>query len=306
MSHEVETMFSARKVPWHGLGTVTEDALTADDAIREAGLDWEVKLHSLYAQIGKNKKKIADRFAVVRQSDEAVFGTVGQRYVPFQNFEAFAFADHLVHGGAKFETAGALKGGRVVFMTMKVPLEVAVAGDDAHDLYIVLRTSHDGTKAVGVYVTPIRVVCQNTMTMAVDSARQSWQMIHTRSMEGRVQEARETLRLTEAYAESFVEMGDLLVSTRVTDDQLIDLLEEALPARPKTSENIDEIIGLYRESDTNGFRGNLWGGYNAVTEWLDHVRPAKTTEGSFISTMDGQVSNLRQSVATRFLDFARA
>ena len=180
MAHEVETMFSARELPWHGLGTVTEDVLTAKEAIETAGLDWEVELRSLFVSLpGGNRKKIEDRKAVMRTTDDAVLGIVSPLYVPFQNRDAFAFTDNLVDSGdAKYETAGSLRDGRVVFLTMKVPFGMQVDGNDAHDLYIVLRTSHDGSTAVSVAVTPIRVVCMNTMTMALRSARHKWSMRH--------------------------------------------------------------------------------------------------------------------------------
>jgi len=302
MAHEVETMFSAKTVPWHGLGTITEDVLTAHEALTTAGLDWDVKLHSLYAQIGKNKKKVGDRFAVVRQSDESILGTVGSRYTPFQNRDAFQFADNLVDdGAAKYETAGSLKDGRVVFLTMKVPMELQVAGEDAHEMYLVLRNSHNGLSSVNVLVTPVRVVCQNTMSMALGTARQRWAAPHTASLTGKIQEARETLNLTFKYAEAFNASATKMVNTTVTDAMLRELLEDVLPDRPKTAEVIETIETLHHTSEVNGYTGTAWGAFNAVTEYFDHYRETKTQEAVMLNVLDGKIAGIRNTVAQRLL-----
>ena len=236
MAHQVETMFSARTVPWHGLGTVTDDVLTSKEAIVAGGLDWNVGLHSLYAQIGKDKKKVPDRFAVVRDTDSRILGTVGTKYTPFQNAEAFSFTDTLVDSGeAKYETAGSLRNGRVVFLTMKVPEQILVGGEDAHDLYILLRTSHDGSKAVSVMVTPVRVVCMNTLSVAISGAKQKWSMPHVSTLEGKIQEARDTIGLTFKYTQEFISLGEDLMSLKVSDQMLRHLLEDTLPVRPNAS-----------------------------------------------------------------------
>lgn len=291
-----------RTIPWGGLGTDTSDAKTAHDALATAGLDWDVKLHSLYVQLGKNKKKVDDRFAVVRQQDEQVLGTVGKRYVPFQNRDAFTFADNLVESGeASYETAGGMRNGKVVFLTMKVPMDLTIAKDDVHDLYIVLRTSHDGSTAVGVTVTPIRVACLNAMTAAVKEARAKWSAPHTSTLEGKLAEARDTLRLTKAYAEEFVKLGNELVSVKVTDDMLQKLLQDTLPVRPKTHEVIDNIMNLWESSDTNGFRGTGWGAMNAITEYFDHFRDTTSAEAVMMSTLDGEIASIRNRAAQSLL-----
>lgn len=298
----VESMFSAREVPWHGIGTITDDVLTAEDAIIAAGLDWEVALHSLYAQIGKNKRKVTGRFAVVRDIDESILGLVGKKYVPFQNRQAFAFADSLVASDiAKYETAGSLDGGRTIFITMKVPVDMLVDGQDAHDLYLILWTSHDGKKAIGVCITTIRVVCKNTLNLAVAGAKQKWSMPHISTLEGKLQEARETIKLTFDYAEDFVVMGNQLVSTRITDDQLIQVLENTLPKRPKTAEVIETIEDLYKNSPTNGYTGTAWGGLNALTEYTDHYRDVRSQEAVFQNIINGEVATWRNKAAQQFL-----
>lgn len=303
MAHEVETMFSAREVPWHGLGTVTDDVLTAKEAIVAGGLDWDVELRKMYVGTPRDTKVLVPGAnAVVRTSDDSVLGLVKSRYVLFQNREAFSFADSLVDSGeAKYETAGSLRKGAVVFLTMKVPDQIMIAGEDAHDLYIVLRTSHDGSKAISVMVTPIRVVCMNTMTLAAGAARQKWSMPHVSTLDGKLQEARETIKMTFSYVDEFVRMGDQLVATKITDDQLYAVLNDSLPKRPKTEERIDFMMDLYRTSETNGFTGTGWGGLNAVTEYYDHYRETSSQEAVFSNIMDGEIARVRNNVARRLL-----
>jgi phage/plasmid-like protein (TIGR03299 family) len=295
-------MFSARETPWHGLGTVTADALSAEDAIQAAGLDWGVKLHSLYAEIGDKRKKVVDRFAVVRDSDESILGTVGTRYTPFQNRDAFSFVNSLVDDGdAKFETAGSLRHGKVIFVTMKLPVDMTLDGGDVHEMYILLRTSHDGTMAIGAYATPVRVVCMNTCSFAVANAKHKWSMPHVSNVQKKVAEARDTMKLTLAYAEEFVKLGNQMINTKVTDDEIIAILTGALPKRPKTGERIELIMDYYRNSPTNGYTGTGWGAFNAVTEYFDHGRDTSSVEGVFNQIMDGEIASIRNKVSSQLL-----
>lgn len=305
MAHEVETMFSARTTPWHGLGTVTPNALSAKDAIVAAGLDWQVEPRALWTASAdkKSKLKIDGKKAIVRTSDDAILGLVSDRYVPFQNEDAFTFADNLLDM-ADFETAGSLRHGKVIFLTAKLHKSIMVAGSDAHDLYLVLRTSHDGTKAISVNLTPIRVVCMNTLTMAIKGARYKWAMQHTTRLEGKLQEARDTLKLSFSYADEFVKLGNELVSIKLTDDKFHEIIEDLLPNRPKTGEVIDSIMDLYRTSPTNGYNGTAWGAINAITEYFDHGRETRSEEAVFTNIMDGQIAGLRNRASKQLLSLA--
>ena len=305
MAHEVETMFSARETPWHGLGTVTDDVLTAKEAIVTAGLDWDVELRKVYTQNDKgNKILVPGNNAVVRTTDESVLGMVKSRYVPFQNRDAFTFADNLVDSGeAKYETAGSLRGGRQVFLTMKMPTEIMVAGEDRHELYILLRTSHDGSKAVGVYLTPIRVVCMNTMTLATDSrnVKAKWAMPHVSTLDGKLQEARDTLKMTYKYADLFAEMGTKLTKVKVTTDQSVALLESVFPVRPRTNEKIEAVMECLKTSEKNGYAGTGWGLMNAMTEYHEHYRDRIQPEATFLNTIDGEIAVWRNKLSSRLL-----
>lgn len=299
----VETMFSARELPWHGLGTITSGVLTADEAIIAAGLDWTVDKEPKYRQLNGEFVPVPNEFFNVRSSDMKILGNVTDSFHNLQNREAFGFADNMVDSGsAKYETAGALRGGKVIFITMKVPTEMLVAGEDAHELYLILRMGHDGSMAITAEVTPIRIVCMNTLKLASAAATQRWSIRHTSTMEGKLTAARESLKLTFKYAEEFVVLGDQLVNVHVTDDMLIKLLEDTLPARPKTPENIEHIMHLFRESDNIGnFRNTGWGALNALTEFTDHGRDTKSQEAVFHNIMNGEIASQRDKLTRSLL-----
>lgn len=299
MAHEVETMFSAREVPWHGLGTVTADALTAEEAIDAAGLNWEVELRPNFTLNAKGDKiNSPGVFSVVRTSDDRVLGTVRARYKPFQNRDAFSFMNSLVDNGeAIFETAGSLRFGRQVFITMKVGKTILVAGEDAHDMYIFLRTSHDGTRAVSAYVTMVRVVCMNTATLASNTAAYKWSMRHVTTMDGKIQEARDALSLTFDYRDAFEAEVAKLMATKITDKRAVTLLTKVLPNRPKTADKIDGIMECYKTSDCNGYVGTGWGLVNGFTEYHEHWRNGLEREATLHNVLDGEIAKWRNRLA---------
>lgn len=304
MADEVETMFSAREVPWHGLGTVTDDVLTATDAITAAGLDWDVEMRQLYYPNGNKKSKIKapNRFAAVRSTDDQFLGAVSNAYHVLQNREAFGFMDNLVDSGeAKYETAGSLRNGRTIFMTMKMPEDVLIGGEDRHEFYILLRNSHDGSSRVGVFVTPIRVVCMNTLSLGVGMARQRWEVTHLSSMEGKLQEARDTIKLTHKYVEEFTKVAEQLLSMTVTDEEIKALLETAIPPRPTIDKVITDIIDVYHQSPNVLYQGTAWGALGAVTEYYDHFKEARKPEARFTSITDGYVADIRNKTASLLL-----
>lgn len=292
MSHEVESMMSAREVPWHGLGTIVEDVQTAKDALILAGLDWEVELEPVYvlnrgdgvtASV-LSYVEVPDKVAVIRNSDRSVFEIVGSRYTPVQNWRSFEFFDDLVDSGeAKYETAGSLHGGRVVWMTTTVPREMKIGGVDPVGLYLLLANSHDGSMAFTAAVTPVRVVCQNTLNLALSQVKQSWRLRHTESVDGKVDEARSALGLTFAYADQFQERMDALIAQEYTKREFEVLVKAAFPHKgdqPFSAEQYG-MIGLLESSPTidDSFRYTKWGALNAVREyddWGRQFRQSKT------------------------------
>ena len=191
MPANVETMFSVRETPWHGLGRIIMDAPASREALELAGLDWQVESRNIYSGTGS---MIPGYRANVRSTDDAVLGVVSDRYRIVQNEEAFQFTDDLLGEGVTYETAGSLQGGKKVWMLARLPRKYLIAGDQVEP-YLVIFNSHDGSSGVKVAMTPIRVVCQNTLNLALNTAKRSWTARHTENVLLRVQDARETLQL---------------------------------------------------------------------------------------------------------------
>ena len=191
MPANVETMFSVRETPWHGLGRIIMDAPASREALELAGLDWQVESRNIYSGTGA---MIPGYRANVRSTDDAVLGVVSDRYRIVQNEEAFQFTDDLLGEGVTYETAGSLQGGKKVWMLARLPRKYLIAGDQVVP-YLVIFNSHDGSSGVKVAMTPIRVVCQNTLNLALNTAKRSWTARHTENVLLRVQDARETLQL---------------------------------------------------------------------------------------------------------------
>lgn len=292
----VETMFSAREVPWHKIGTVTPDVLTAEEALKAGGLDWEVELKPVYAGIGGEKVLVDGQHAVVRDSDNSVLGIVGKNYVPFQNREAFTFFDNLVDSGeAKYETAGSLRDGKWVWLMAEVPTEVAIGGIDDHKFYILLSTSHDGTKSIQVDVTPVRVVCANTLNMAWRGSKKRWSARHLSTAGQRIAEARETIGLTFRYMERFQDEANALIEQSFNNQQMSVMLNKLLPDLPRTPQVKATIMENFVEGPTlENIRGTKWGALNAIGEYYDWLRNPRTPQSQVLGSWIGVGAQMRQ------------
>ena len=194
MSANVETMFSVRAVPWHGLGTIVEEAPTSKEAIELAGLNWKVESKPVF---NEKNEEIPGFIANTRNTDGKVFGIVSNRYNIVQNEDAFSFTDSLIGGDVKYETAGSLREGKTVWLLAKMP-EKKILGDKV-DPYICFTNSHDGFGAVKVCMTPVRVVCNNTLNLALDSASRMWSTRHIGDIQTKLQEAKITLLHANQY-----------------------------------------------------------------------------------------------------------
>lgn len=174
MAHEVETMFYAREKPWHGLGERVEEALCSFDALKLGGLNWTVIQKPIFTN---DYIEVTGYKANVRSKDDKVLGVVTDRYKVVQNSTAFEFTDSLLGDGIRYETAGSLQEGRKVWLLARLPEIYKVAGDDVNS-YLVFSNSHDGSGAIRCCITPIRVVCQNTLNLALHDAHRIWSTIH--------------------------------------------------------------------------------------------------------------------------------
>ena len=296
MSSNVESMFYTREKPWHGLGVRVEEAPTSADALRLAGLDWEVAQEPIFTEAGD---AIAGYKVNVRDRDRKVLGVVSDRYRIVQNREAFSFTDALLGNGVRYETAGSLQEGKRVWLLARLPREYIIAGERISP-YLVFSNSHDGSGAVRVALTPIRAVCNNTLNLALDTARRSWSMIHTGNISGKMQEAKDTLFMAETYMDSLGEAFERLRRQKVTDSQLKEYVEQLLPlekdATPMQEKNTmklreDMLRRYYDAPDLRGVGNNAYRFVNAVSDFATHAKPLRRTanynENLFMRTMDG-------------------
>lgn len=295
MAANVETMFSVREKPWHGLGTIVAEAPTSDDALRLAGLDWNVCQRSIYTNVGK----IDGYKANIRDTDGQCLGVVTDRYKVVQNTEAFAFTDELLGSGVRYETAGSLQNGRKVWLLARLPSEFVIAGERISP-YLVFSNTHDGSGAVRVAVTPIRVCCNNTLNLALKTAPRSFSMVHTGDIKGKIGEARHTLFMAEQYMEKLGMEFERLREQEMTERQVIEYMEMLLPiesgASPVTVRNMqklrDDMEARYFDApDLKGTGNNAYRFINAVSDFATHADPIRRTknykENLFMKTYEG-------------------
>ena len=283
MPANIETMMYVKDVPWHREGVKLDNPATAEEAIRAAGLDWATQLQPLYTGPEHNVL-IKDRFVVCRvdrldQHDGGQLGIVGGNYQPLQNREAFGFLDPVVGvGGAVYHTAGSLCGGKRVWLLAKLPGEIRLVGDDITEKYLLLSNSHDGTSAVRILWTPIRVVCQNTLNLALRNTGGLW-IKHQADVVQRVQDAHRLLGIVHETYDRAGEIMRAMVRAPMLLDQPMEYFRSVLPI-PKVDERLREkikarhnrLVELFHTGDGNGLpgvRGTLWAAYNAVTQWAD-------------------------------------
>src|SRR4051794_24779737 len=204
---------------------------------------------------------------------------------PLQNEEHAKFLNLADQSGAVFDTAGSLRGGRQVFITMQLPETLRIGGTDAVDLNIAALNSHDGSGAFRILVTPVRVVCANTQAAALAAHASSFSIRHTRNAKAAVTAARDALGLTFDYVEAFEAEAERLIATVLTDGQFDDLIEATFgPLDPDASrrskqadaDRHDALSFLFHDADTQaGIRGTAWAGYQAVAEYVDHYAPVR-------------------------------
>lgn len=296
MAALVESMVYTREKPWHGLGTKVEEAPTSADALHLAGLDWRVEQKNIQLCGGA---KVPGYKANVRSTDGKVLGVVSDRYRIVQNADAFEFTDSIIGGDVRYETAGSLNGGKKIWLLAKLP-ETEIAGDKTEP-YLCFSNTHDGSGAVRVCMTPIRVVCNNTLNLALDSAKRAWSIRHTGSLQSKMHEARTCLRMANRYMGALAEKADRMANTTITRDQLNRILDELFPVDEHTTErekqNIkklrDEYMVCYFAPDLVKFRDTAWGAYNAMSDMITHNAPLRKTENyrenNWSRLMDGHV-----------------
>ena len=311
MSANVETMMYVREKPWHGLGTKVDEAPTSAEALELAGLNWKVEQTPVYTADGT---LIPNYKANVRNTDNSVLGIVTDRYQIVQNEEAFEFTDSIVgeteNGVVKYETAGSLNHGKKIWLLAKMPTQKVL--DDEVEPYMCFTNSHDGSGAIRICMTPIRVVCQNTLNMALSQAKRSWSTKHVGDIESKLEEAKMCLELADEYMYNLGIEAEKLANATLRREQIDEILNEMFPVDDLTSErkksNIqqikDEFYIAYFMPDIEKFRGTAWGAINAMSDCVTHTAPKRNTT-DFYKNRWGKVMEGHPMI-DQFVDLVRA
>lgn len=289
MAHELEIingeaqMFYRGEKPWHGLGRfiAPDELLTSEQAIVAAGLDWTVETQSLFLADGT---KVPAK-AVVRNDNNKVLGTVGDTYKPLQNKDAFKFFDGFIDSNqASFETAGSLRDGKRIWVMAKINSDLdVIKGDDVLERYVLLSNSHDGTTAVRAGFTPVRVVCQNTLTMAHNNASSKLIRVrHGQSVKENLDKVAEIMNLANLEFEATIEQYRFLANREINSNdlekyiKLVMVGDKKLQANPEMGNRIlNKVIPLFekgRGNDMAEIKGTYWSAYNAISEYLQYEK----------------------------------
>lgn len=314
MAANVENMFYVGEKPWHGLGVEVKEAPTSNEAIRLAGLDWDVIPKPIYDEFGR---ELPGYKVNMRSSDNKALGIVTDRYKIVQNREAFAFTDALLGNGIQYETAGSLASGKRIWLLAR--MEDRLMAEEQMENYLVFTNTHDGTGAIRVACTSVRVVCQNTLNLALDQASRHWSCVHKGDIQSKLDEARFTLASAERYMEALEEEFGELKLKKVTDKQVRDMTETLLQIefknlytkaiktgkivdfkeaaqRQKFEEKLNrkrtDILNIYYEKpDLVGTEHTAFRFVNAVSDYATHTEDHKQTknyqENLFMKTVDG-------------------
>jgi phage/plasmid-like protein (TIGR03299 family) len=279
--HEVESMAYYGQTPWHGLGTRSIGVMTAAEALSLGGLAFDVEKQPIYLGDGT---QVADNFATVRTDrlTDNVLGVVGRKYTPLQNVEAFEFFDAIVaRQEAIYHTVGSLRMGRRVWILAKMPGEIRVIGDDITEKFVLLTNTHDGTSGVQILLTPVRVVCQNTLRAALSGGKgTTFNIRHTRGVRAAVHQAAEVMGFATVFFKELQQAFQAMATTKLAEADARAYLERCLqidagdPNLSTRSKNIleDAARRLHAGKGTGlpGVRGTVWAAYNGLTELVDH------------------------------------
>lgn len=318
------SFFSVKEKAWHGLGQIIDQYPTSAEALKFAGLDYEVIKEDLYTtsfnsegQAMDFSKRVKTHFATIRRDTGDILGIVGKDYQIVQNIEAFSFFDAIVGGdGIQYETAGALGNGERIFITAKLPNYIKVGKEDLIEQYLFLTTSHDGYGSITAAFTPIRVVCQNTLNSALKSHSNCIKIRHTTGAKERLEQAHKLMGITNTLSAQLETIFNRWSKVKISDPEVKKLIQQAMCPNKEVYSNLqagkdDDLSTAFRNICDNAFtyamsnetqtmdttKGTLFGAYNAVTGYFQNVRNYKNEEAKLKSLLYGGIAQQRTQKA---------
>ena len=334
MAHEIETMAWTGDRPWHGLGVEVGPDMTPEEMMDAAGLTWTVSKRPAYTldtpewheDVGLIQAP--NSYFIVRDSDNRVLSPAGANYVPIQNDQIFDFFKRFTEAGhMSMETAGSLKGGSEVWGLAKIADDFVLPGGDEIKGYLLINQPHIVGKSMIIKLTPIRVVCNNTLQIALSSEGfGSFRMPHLYDFTGDVvQKAEEALGLSAAGMTKFKEAAEFLAETKTTGSNVINFIsrlyqpallgpdgtpiDKDTPMRDqmnKTSELVLEAVERQPGADLKSSKGTWWGALNAVTYVEDHMRNETESGNALHRAWFGQGATLKARALDLAIDYAKA
>lgn len=304
--------FASTEKAWHGLGQIVDSPMNVETALKLGGLDYTVEKQKLYS--GESKDTVQTHMATVRNDTNEILGVVGSDYKVIQNQQAFEFFDHLTgqSNNVQIQTVGALGKGERIFITAKLPHDILVGRDDLTEMYVVLTNSHDGSKAITAGLTPVRVVCQNTLKVALGSLKSSISVRHTLNAQQNLNRAGEMLAHSLKYQKSLEEVFDILYRRKVGDNAAQDLIRQIMTAERiketpvRDNSRLENVVSLIEEIyhtgvGQSGIVGTYWGVFNSITQYTSHRAHYKNEATKFDSLLMGGNSEKTNSKAIQLL-----
>jgi phage/plasmid-like protein (TIGR03299 family) len=320
------SFFSVKEPAWHSLGKLVTDYPTSAEALKFAGLDYEVVKRKIYTHDGEINKgldflirdiEIPEHFATVRTDTNQVLGVVGRDYEIIQNTEAFSFFDEIVGGdGIMYETAGALGKGERIFITAKLPGYIKVGKEDLIEKYLFLTTSHDGFGSIVAAFTPIRIVCQNTLGAAMRNHSNAIKIRHTANAKEKLDQAHKIMGISNQLSNELEQVFNRWSKLTIKDPELKKLIQLAMVPNKEVLDNIqagkdDSLSKMFMNVCDNAFeyamvhpsqqldstRGTIFGAYNSVTGFFQNVKSYKNAEVKLKSLLNGGIAQTRTQKA---------
>lgn len=313
------SFFSVKEKAWHGLGKILEDYPTSDEALKFAGLDFNViKLPNVHRLESGKEVVSKTSFFTTRTDNDAILGDrLGADYEVVQNMDAFSFFDAIVGGdGIQYETAGALGKGEKIFITAKLPGYIKVGSDDMIEKYLFLSTSHDGYGSITAAFTPVRIVCANTLNAAMRNHTNAIKIRHTANAKERLEEAHKVMGISNNLSIQMEEIFNNWSKVRITDTEVKKLIQLAMVPNKEVLRNLqngeqDELSTVFKNMVDSVYeygmssptqqvettRGTVFGAYNAITGYFQNVRSYKNNEAKLKSILYGGTAQLRSQAA---------